>query len=29
MDRIAQYGLAGPILAGAGIGAAKGKIALQ
>ncbi len=28
MDRIAQYGLAGPILAGAGIGAAKGKIAL-
>jgi uncharacterized membrane-anchored protein len=29
MDRIAQYGLAGPILAGAGVGAAKNKIALQ
>jgi uncharacterized membrane-anchored protein len=29
MDRIAQYGLAGPILAGARTGAAKAKIALQ
>jgi uncharacterized membrane-anchored protein len=29
MDRVAQYGLAGPILAGARIGAAKAKIALQ
>jgi uncharacterized membrane-anchored protein len=28
MDRIAQYGLAGPILAGAGVGAAKGKVGL-